>query len=288
MIIKRFNSLDQMVVEQIRSFEAQCASVDGAKEPLYLDDALHYNPEVKHTFIAYEKNQPVSVLHLFLPTAEEAELSAMTLPNFRGQGYFSALLICAEEELNRFQTPELLFVVDTSVQAHYQDMLQYLGAHYDFSEYGMILEKEAWKNQTEDNGIKIVRADSVDQEILVSIRITTFGEKPVDARSRVEKSLKAPTRKNYAAKLGERIIGMSSIDYEESVPSIFGLAVQPEFQSKGYGRRFLALLIQHFFAKGYSQIKLEVDSKNTHALNLYQTFGFSQTGSYAYYRKKLS
>ncbi|MFT8316796.1 MAG: GNAT family N-acetyltransferase [Sporolactobacillus sp.] len=287
MIIKRYNRLEDSMIEQIRSLESRCVSVDGTKEPLYLDDSLHFNPEINHTFLAFEKGQPISILHLFMPTAEEAELSARTLPEFRGQGYFSALLICAEEELIRYHLPDLLFVVNTSLQARYQDMLSYLGAQYDFSEYMMILKRRSWNDQSRDNGIEVVQAETVDPEALVSIRVTAFGDSPEDARSRIEKSLKAPTRESYVAKLGERNIGVGSIDYEESVPCICGFAVQPRFQGMGYGRRFLALLIQDLFAKGYSQIKLEVDSKNSHALHLYQKIGFVETSGYAYYRKKI-
>ncbi|MFX3617124.1 MAG: GNAT family N-acetyltransferase [Sporolactobacillus sp.] len=287
MIIKRYNRLEDSMIEQIRSLESRCMSVDGTKEPLYLDDSLHFNPEINHTFLAFEKGQPISILHLFMPTAEEAELSAMTLPEYRGQGYFSALLICAEEELIRYHLPDLLFVVNTSSQTRYQDMLSYLGAQYDFSEYVMTLEKDSWSEQAEKEEMEVVRAETVDLEALVAISVATFGDNPEDARSLVEKSQKATARESYAAVWDHQVIGMGSINFEESVPCIFGFAIQPTFQGQGYGRRFLALLIQDLFAKGYSQIKLEVDSKNSRALHLYQKTGFIETSGYAYYRKKI-
>ncbi|TGA96082.1 GNAT family N-acetyltransferase [Sporolactobacillus shoreae] len=285
MIIKGLNRLDEETVRKIRNMEKAVMEIDGVRENVYLDDSLHFDHRIKHTFIAYEKDQPISFIHLFIPTQKEAELSAMTLPEHRGQGYFSALLLCVREELLRYKIPDLLFVADT--RDSIAPLMNDLGAQYDFSEYAMTLEKSDWQDESPDNGIKLVKTKYKDIDTLADISVAVFGESKKDARGRVEKSLLASTRESFAADFKGKLIGMGYVDYESNDPGIFGFGILPEFQKKGYGRRFLSLLINHLLADGAVRVKLEVDSKNDHALHLYQQIGFTPTSGYDYYRKSV-
>ncbi|CAM3179778.1 GNAT family N-acetyltransferase [Sporolactobacillus spathodeae] len=285
MIIKKYQKLNADTIVQIRRLEAACWAHDGEKDPVYLDDSIHFNQEINHTFLIFEAGELIGFLHLFLPTALEAELSGMILPEFRGQGYFSALFACARQELIRYNIPDILFVIDTLTEEQNQSLMKHFGAVYDFSEYVMGLDQASWINSTSENGVKLSAADPNDISELTAISVAAFGDNPADARSIIEKSMQNDShRKNYTARLNCRLIGMSSISYEETDPYVFGFALLPEFQGKGYGRRFLSLLIDKLFSEGFKQLKLEVDSKNSHALHLYQKTGFNQLNGYAYYR----
>lgn len=282
MIIKDFKRLDEGTLSQIRSLEQAVMKQDGERNEVYLDTSLHFNNSIKHTFIAYEKDQPISVLHLFLPTSREAELCAMTLPDYRGRGYFSALLLCAGKELSKYGIPDILFVADR--RDSNKSLMDHLDANYDFSEYAMALEKNSWHDQSQDNGIRLIKTKFGDLDTLTDISRAVFGESEADARSRIEKSLLARTREGFAANLSGKLVGMCYVDYEERDPGVFSFGVLPEFQGKGYGRRFLSLIIGHLFNRGAVRVKLEVDSKNDRALNLYRSIGFAVSSGYDYYR----
>jgi Acetyltransferases len=288
MIIRQYNRLDDAKTGQLRKLEAVCREHDGSQDdPIYLETTLHYDKNICHTFIAYEAEQPVSFIHLFLPTAREAELTAMTLPERRGQGYFSALLFSVEAELNKYTIPDLLFVTDQVLTDQNKEMLEHLGAFYDFSEYVMMIGRRSWLDQTSDNGLTAVKAEYRDLEALTRTSVAIFDDRPEDARSLEEKTLLSRQRESFKALYNGKIIGMGHINYDEKEPGIFGLGIRPEYQQKGFGRRFLSLLLNQLFKRGASQVKLEVGSKNIHALNLYRNIGFETVSGYDYYRKSL-
>lgn len=288
MIIKKYNRLDPETTRKLRQLETVCQAYDQTNtDPVYLDISMHFDKQICHTYIAFESGQPVSFIHLFLPTAREAELTAMTLPDHRGQGYFSALLFSVEAELHKYQIPDLLFVSDHTLSVKNKDMLRHLGAVYDFSEYAMALDCRDWQDQTSDSGLILEKAAFKDLDALAALSVATFKDNPEDARRMAEKILLARSREGFKAVYRGEVIGMLSVDYEEKDPGIFGLAVRPDFQHQGFGRRLLALILNHLFDRGALCVKLEVDSKNDHALHLYQKIGFKTVSGYDYYRKLL-
>lgn len=284
MIIKSYNRLDKNTISDIRLLEEKCMKKNGI-DRVYLDDSLHFDHQIRHTFIACEKGEPVSFLHLFIPTPNEAELSAITLPEQRGMGYFSALLACALQELEHYHIPDLLFV--TRPSAADPELMRHLGACYDFSEYVMMLEKSEWQGPDAYQEIRLVRAEWKNLDALVRISVAAFGDSGEDARSMAEKSLLSGSREGFAAEYNEKLIGMAYVNYEEEAPCIFGFAIDPEFQGRRLGTHFLNRIIEHVFSKGVSAIKLEVDSKNDHALHVYQRLGFSVVSGYDYYRSRV-
>lgn len=59
---------------------------------------------------------------------------------------------------------------------------------------------------------------------------------------------------------------------------IFTLAVAPEFQGKGIGTALLADLMSEANREGAFRVVLQVRSSNDHAIHIYKTAGFVQTG----------
>jgi ribosomal-protein-alanine N-acetyltransferase len=56
------------------------------------------------------------------------------------------------------------------------------------------------------------------------------------------------------------------------------IAVTPERQQSGVGRRLLAALVEQLLAEGASLLQLEARASNRPALALYRALGFVQTG----------
>lgn len=58
--------------------------------------------------------------------------------------------------------------------------------------------------------------------------------------------------------------------------TLFNIAVAPNAQGKGYGKRLLQHLIEQLQAKQIQTLWLEVRESNTTALNLYRSLGFNE------------
>ena len=94
-------------------------------------------------FLFYIDDEPVGYLALYIFNKHQAEVSAMTHPEYRQQGIFSRLLAAARSELDKRNVQDFLFICEQSSVSGANTM-KAIGATYDFSEYRMDL-KEATK-----------------------------------------------------------------------------------------------------------------------------------------------
>lgn len=72
-----------------------------------------------------------------------------------------------------------------------------------------------------------------------------------------------------------RLVGYGGFWHILDEIHISNIAVHPEFQRRGLGRRLLIHLLEEAFDREASKASLEVRRSNIPAQNLYRTFGFS-------------
>jgi ribosomal protein S18 acetylase RimI-like enzyme len=79
-----------------------------------------------------------------------------------------------------------------------------------------------------------------------------------------------------------RIIGTSWITFDGRRLHLHHIGVLTKFQGKGYGKWLTRESLAYSKQTGY-QIKLEVNDKNTNAIELYKKLGFQRLGDYDIY-----
>lgn len=284
MTIKAYHSLSEKVVNEVLNLERVCLNYDNLKGSLFLDPSLNFDQSIKSFFLFYHKGELISMLSMFIPTKQEAEISAYTLPKFRENGYFKALLSNAMEELRKFNIPDILFVCE-SPSIPGKKVLKALNAKYEHTEYFMRFNQASYvaKNSYRLLWLKAELKD-LEKTILTSMRI--FDDSYEDAKNLLEKCFESDTREQYLAVLNDEIIGIGSANLEGEDVSIFGLGLVPEYRGKGFGKELLHLIIDNLLQRGRSDITIEVNSENANALGLYQKTGFYIEVAYEYYRKK--
>ena len=147
MIIKGYVSLGEKVLNEILNLEGICNDYDNLLGSMFLDPSLNFNHCINCVFLLYENRELISMLSMFIPTQQEAEITGYTLPKYRGNGYFKALLAKAVEELKKFDVPEILFVCETQSNSG-KKTLDALKAEYEHTEYSMRLDQNGSKNRT--------------------------------------------------------------------------------------------------------------------------------------------
>ena len=94
--------------------------------------------------------------------------------------------------------------------------------------------------------------------------------------------------KDYATKIYENaivinaqenkdVVGMLAFycnDIQTRVAYITIVGILPEYFGKGIARKLMDLCIRYVQEKDFQMIKLEVNIKNSRAINFYKTFGF--------------
>lgn len=287
MIIKELKILDNNVIKEIREVEEECKKHDGLKGNMYLDTSLNFNKDIKSIFLAYQKEKLVGFLFMFIPTQQEAEIYAYTLPEYRQRGIFRNLLEKAQAELINHNIHDILIVCENGF-LHGKEITKRVNAEYEFTEYVLkyiqndnsILKDKSYRT-------KLCTPTLKDLEELISMSQLIYEENYEDSKSMILNTLESESRNQYTIMFDNKFIGIGGANAEDNEISIFGLGILPEYQGRGFGRELLHQIVSDLLKKNYKNITLEVNSNNKRAFNLYKSSGFEIKTAIDYYRKKI-
>jgi GNAT superfamily N-acetyltransferase len=71
-----------------------------------------------------------------------------------------------------------------------------------------------------------------------------------------------------------QIIGKAHLAYKDHTTRLSDIAIHPDFQRRGYGRKLISYCMNQAYLNGKRQFSLSVETSNLHALTLYQHLGF--------------
>jgi len=282
--LKALKDYSENVVNEVHYLEQICKKHDNLKGSIFVDTTMNFNQQMNSIFLMYDGNQLISLLTMFVPTQNEAEITALTLPSHRSKGYFKQLLSKSCEELIKYGIPEILFVVESQSMTGKQ-VISHLAAQYDFTEYSMRLDHRHYVPLSK-NRLTYLNPSEEDLTRLIQTSMKIFEDSYEEAQGIIMNIFQSVTRDTYLGILKGEIIGMGSSSRDGDEVSIFGFGITPEFRSKGYGQDLLHLIVEQLIQSGIREIVIEVDSNNSHAFNLYQKFGFQIEAAYEYHRKK--
>lgn len=273
--------LNAKQIDEINELIKECALYEHLTADAYLSSELNFNKEINAFYLLYVENKLVSFLTMFIPTPELAEISAYTSPVYRNKNYFTALFTMAVDELKSHDIPSILFVHEPSGHDA-KHILEKLNACYDFTEYSLVYNKDAFAPLITSLKLKPVDRSSKDE--LVSLTAEVYKEDKEITLSMADNNFNSSNITLYAAFLNETMIGVCNINRENDHKIyIFGVGISPQYQNLGYGRQMMNLLLSTLHTEK-AEIILEVSSTNAAAFHLYTTIGFSIKAQYDYYR----
>lgn len=284
MQIKALINPESSVIDEVRIAEELCRQHDSHRGSISLDSSFNFRQDLKNVFLLYDHLKIVSVLSIFAPTRQEAEVTAFTIPAFREKGCFKMLFEEAAAEIKRCGITEILFVCEPSSLSG-QAVLKKLNARYDFTEYSMkyfeLSSSLTVKNSA--RGIMSI-ANAENTEEIVVLREKVFGDCHDDAKAIVHNTFESKKREQYIFFCFGQNVGIVSVFVEDTEASIHGFGIIPEYRGKGLGKEMLLQITKNLINKGYKDIIIEVDSKNQVAFELYKMCGFKVAVSYDYFR----
>jgi ribosomal protein S18 acetylase RimI-like enzyme len=245
-------------------------------------DFLKSRPEDEmNDFLFYHEGNLLGYLGIYIFNQKEAEVSAMVHPAFRNKRVFSKLMHAAKEEVKKRGINELLFFTDHQSTSAVK-VLKELDATYDFSEYLM-----QWLKPIEDTlnqRLSIRSFASNDKGVSIELDHICFNISKNEAKKLFKDQENNKNKLQFMAELDGKVIGKISVLLDNEPAYLFGFAIFPTFQGKGYGRELLSYAIKYLVESSRNDIVLEVAVKNKHALELYEKVGFRQVTGYDYYR----
>ena len=127
-------------------------------------------------------------------------------------------------------------------------------------------------------------AKKSDAKLEVKLDVLAFGMDEEDARSHLERIKERQDEQFLMIEADNETVGKVRINRMDGDAWIYGFAILPEYQGRGYGRKVLRNIVKNEHEAG-NQIWLEVEAKNSRALGLYESVGFEKMQGQDYYKQ---
>jgi ribosomal protein S18 acetylase RimI-like enzyme len=262
----------------IKQLQKECEKADSIQLKLNWE-MLREREGRQMDFFHEENGELVAYLALF-SFGSTVEVCGMVKPTERRKGHFTELWQQALVPIEQygFQTI-LLNTPSSSITA--KGWLANQPYFYVFSEYQM-----RWSEQPieESDEVLLRVAKPSDANLEVKLDVLAFGMDAEDARSHLERIKERQDEQFLMIEADNITVGKVRINRTDGEAWVYGFAILPEFQGRGYGRKVLRNIVKREHDAG-NQIWLEVEAKNNRALNLYESVGFVKMQGQDYYKK---
>ncbi|ASZ18157.1 MULTISPECIES: GNAT family N-acetyltransferase [Bacillus] len=284
MEIQKKCSLTECEIQQMKDLAHICGQHDQIdySSDLHVNFLTARNKEEIHDFLLYDDTQLVGALSMYdFERPTKLELIGFVHPNYRKQHIGTTLLQTAMKEIRLREADEALLIMNGE-SASGKAFAIHMKLPYLYSEYSMEFKANEAQKRTK-NAIQLTLASSKSLLDLIEISSKAFGDSVENTATWLQKMMDSSSHQVYSALIDKKVIGTITVSKEDQSTTLSGFAVHPSYQGKGYGKDILTSMIHTLITKGVSTIKLDVETKNNHALKLYTQCGFEMKTKYDYY-----
>ncbi|MHB8245454.1 MAG: GNAT family N-acetyltransferase [Acidimicrobiales bacterium] len=258
-------------------------AADGGRLKLEWPSLRSRPPRTTSDFIWVVDGELVGFVGLYQWRPIQLEMCGMVHPSWRGQGVGTALYEAAASEVESRGPARSLLIVGRALEEGRRFAVA-RGGELDHSEHRM----QQRRHPDQRKGVPLIEvrpALVTDAHFVADCQAAAFGEElqPIDlSDDATARQLLEGTTVIVEAGTGDRV-GVLRVEREGGIASIYGFAVVPERQGRGYGRAALSAVTDKLHRSGVGLVSLEVLSTNDSALHLYTTCGFDPVGTEDYY-----
>lgn len=222
-------------------------------------------------FLARAGGRLAGFLTVFDPTGQAVEVQAYVDPAFRRRGVFRGLWRLARTTWDDPGRRWLLVADRHREEGH--AAARRLGS-LAFTEKTLALaaaDRPPFAGLPDGVGLVGVGPEDLDAAVAVHCRANRETEGAY--RDFAAQVVADPDRRLLLLKTGDRPVGLVGLHRDGAETGLFSLAVDPDFQGRGWGRH-LVLAALDLAAAGTRRFVLDVDSTNARAEALYRSLGF--------------
>ncbi len=281
MTIEKHLDLTSLQIEAIQGLVETCNEKDQHEIPAPTFETYGVSQDFPRHYLAFEEEELIGYLQLFLPSLEEAEAIAWVRPDKREQGIFRYLVEDASKDLVAGGWKELLFVTNGRSKVGGR-VLRAIGAGYSHSERVMVAELGL---SIEPPTGTLHLCTKANRNLYLRLDGEIFDTSGVEAAAFFESLVSDEKRRFYLYEVDQVYVGMAGFHKTGDRGMIFGLGIHPDRRGEGLGRDLLRGILWEIGRE--KKPALEVDEENTVAINLYESAGFVTEKMLDYYRKDL-
>lgn len=270
--IKEFTELTEKDKASIRELIDDCIRYEQLE--LAVPDL---NEEDGTAYLYYQSSKnPKLISVLFCYDLEDyLEVSAFTSPAHRCQGAFTSLF---QKLLEGYEETPVCFYPDGNSYDALMTM-EVLDCEYSGTEHLMRLEKRPEVSGdaaiAENNAtVTLYPATKDDLLALVAVHSAAFDMEKEDSIAFLEQSFDTGET-IWCIAADSTIVGLVLTSIQPDQTNLYGLAIHPEYQKKGYGRDAVKVLLQK--PEITFPVTLHVTEENEAAFKIYKGMGFVTT-----------
>lgn len=270
--IKEFTELTEKDKASIRELIDDCIRYEQLE--LAVPD-LDEEDGIAYLYYQSSKN-PKLISVLFCYDLEDyLEVSAFTSPAHRCQGAFTSLF---QKLMEGYEETPVCFYPDGNSYDALMTM-EVLDCEYSGTEHLMRLEKRPEvavdASIAENNAtVTLYPATKDDLLALVAVHSAAFDMEKEDSIAFLEQSFDTGET-IWCIAAGGTIVGLVLTAIQPDQTNLYGLAIHPEYQGKGYGRDAVKVLLQK--PDITFPVTLHVTEENEAAFKIYKGMGFVTT-----------
>ncbi|MGT2743183.1 GNAT family N-acetyltransferase [Streptococcus plurextorum] len=284
-MITATNTLNAQQLAAVKDLIKTVQTHDGTYRTPYLSNMLNFDPEMPAFFLAYQGEQLVGLLTVYADD-EDVELAILVHPDHRRQGLARKLYACYQAETanypiasETFQTERVFLVKHPDLATAWSlventDTETWMGRErepYQFSQQAELTVSLAQAHHADD--IARFQAQVFDSDYQVALRYAR--EAIADTDSLL-----------YLLENSGAVIGSCTVDISTDVNYLYGLAIAPDHQQKGYGTYLVKSVVNDLIRKNDKPFQIAVEDDNHVAKRLYENIGFTKQTQVVYLDSK--
>jgi ribosomal protein S18 acetylase RimI-like enzyme len=273
-------ALDEVQIDQIEQLEAACLSVDAGRLKLEYPTLRSRPGTRRDDFLWTLGGEVVGFLGIYQFRPDQAELCGMVHPERRRSGIASELFAAAMGEVRRRGTETALLIVNRGAEPGEAFARARQGVVVS-SEHRMVLGPTPPADAVGRQEVSFATATADDAEFARTCLGEAFGL-PAQAFEGEDPLAREDNDMLVITADGERI-GVMRVERGARTAGIYGFAITPVLQGRGYGQAALAGVCRSLREDGFENVQLEVSVVNPSALHVYERCGFEVVGTEDYY-----
>ena len=274
-----FRNPDAGVLQEIETLVESVETELGIATGISFDHMLNHNKELECYFLAYEGKLLVGAATVFAPTANRGEIAVCVQHGHRRRGIGSMLLSTVVSVLDQNHVRQRILICDAKADSG-NSFAHRFAVKELFREYTMSLTNGLPSNV--GGPLEVRSACEEDIPRMAEICAAAYGDVLSESRAFIETSMIAVHREGYVGSVGKIVVAVCFISSTESSRSVNTVAVDPQYQGRGYGKEFLTKVLHGLPGDGV-KVVLDVNSTNSRAFRLYERLGFNIESHIRYY-----
>ena len=275
------NVLNPKQLSAAKTLISTVQSHDGTYRDPYLSNMLNFDHEMPAFFLAYQGEQLVGLLTVYADD-EDVELAILVHPDYRRQGLARKLYANYQAETAKYPIASVIF----QTERVFLDKHPNLATAWDLVEN---TDTETWLGRervpyqlSQQAELTVSLAQAYHADDIARFQTQVFDSDYEVALRYAREAIADADSLLYLLEHSGAVIGSCTIDISTDDNYLYGLAIAPDQQQKGYGTYLVKAVINDLIRKNDKPFQIAVEDDNLIAKRLYENIGFTKQTQVVY------